>query len=124
MTGKFSLALLLALAVVLAPLPTFSLGAEIVSGATSGKAIKASCCTRMSCCAKTSCCKMPAKNGSPIVPPLARRSTSANTNPIIAPTAASIFVAANFPSAQYPKTDLDFSAHSPPVLALICVRLI
>jgi hypothetical protein len=117
MSGKITLALLLALTIVAAPLPA-SARTCILSNTATAKACKPACCANMSCC------DISPSNTAPAAPPVAKSSDNSDITLFVAPTATMRVAAVDFPPVRLTHSDADFFAHSPPILALNCARLI
>ena len=117
MGAKITFSVLLALTVLAAPLPA-SARTCILSNTASDKACKMACCANMSCCA------MSQNNTVPATPPLAKSADQSDSNLILAPAAAATIAVLDFPSFKANISLADFSAHSPPILALNCALLI
>jgi len=77
-----------------------------------------------SCCANKTCCATSPKNTAPLSQPLAKADSSYKpvATWIVLPTAVS--PSRQFGTQQFLLTNAASSAHSPPPLALICIRLI
>jgi hypothetical protein len=67
---------------------------------------------------------MSRSNTAPTAPPLAKNGSHDQSNVIIAPAIRTFVPAQHFPSVVVNIASGDFFAHSPPILALICARLI
>jgi hypothetical protein len=117
MFNRITVALGLAAALCLAPmrLPAQSC---ILSNMPSEKACQPGCCANKTCCAVSE------ENTAPAAQPLAKNDSAAKltaTSPILALAVSPNLAPA---SPQVASPIVDASAHSPPTLALICIRLI
>jgi hypothetical protein len=116
MAGRTALSLLLAMAIVIAPV---SLSARpcILINAPSEKACDAACCANKTCCETSS------KNTSAPSQPLAKAAADQqNIATLLSAVPVAVF---NYIAEEsFFFSSAEGSAHSPPPLALICIRLI
>jgi hypothetical protein len=110
-----SISVLLATAVFVAPmrLPAASC---ILSNAPSEKACLPGCC------ANKACCKTSHKNTTPPAQPFAKSGSDQNVVAIPSTVSAIALIQAAADSSVF--SSAECTAHSPPPLALICIRLI
>jgi len=115
MLSRITISLVLAAALVSAPM-CVSARPCILSNASNPKACQSDCCANKTCCATSP------KNTAPIAQPLAK-SGSNQQNIVTLPAVFS--VAVDQPALESPVfQSAECTAHSPPTLALICIRLI
>src|SRR5213078_698468 len=115
MFSRIAISVVLASALLLsgARLPAASC---ILSNAPSEKA-----CT-MTCCANQTCCETSHQRTGPPVQPLAKASSDQPNIATLCSTVAAVFDQAATELFVFSSAEL--TAHSPPPLALICIRLI
>jgi hypothetical protein len=117
MAGKITVALLAALTIISAPLPA-SARTCILSNAASAQACKPACCANMTCC-KTS-----SSNTAPSNQPVAKSIDDSNAALVFGPIATVSISIVDLPLVSIQTSKPNFFAHSPPILALVCARLI
>jgi hypothetical protein len=79
---------------------------------------------KMGCCGNKTCCAVSKKNNAPVSPPL-YKSGDVNQQPVIGFVSVPIIdLMAEAISAQPVGVSVPLRAHSPPLLATTCIRLI
>ena len=76
------------------------------------------------CCANKTCCVTSSKNTAPSSQPLAKNDSASATNTICPPTGFVVLLHQLTEDCSVTRTDLTFTAHSPPRLPLLCTFLI
>src|ERR1700682_2183911 len=77
----------------------------------------------MGCCANKSCCETSQKNTAPATQPLAKSGVDQQIN-LISPSSV-VIATLHQDLIEFPAfSSAEWTAHSPPPLALICIRLI
>jgi hypothetical protein len=90
----------------------------ILSSTPAEKACQSSCCANKTCCATSP------KNTAPLSQPLAKADSGYKLNATWIALAAAISPSREFGGQRFLLFNAESSAHSPPTLALICIRLI
>jgi hypothetical protein len=90
----------------------------ILPSAVSQKACQSSCCANKTCCATSS------KNTAPTSQPLAKADSSYKLNATSIAVPADVSPGREFGTQRFALFNAASGAHSPPMLALICIRLI
>ena len=116
MRSKISLAVMVAIALIIAPMK-LPAAACTMSSVASEKACESGCCANKACCATSQ------KKTPPPVQPLAQ-SVSDQQNIATLASTVSVTVFDQAATQLFVFSSADFRAHSPPPLALICIRLI
>jgi len=116
MLSRIMISVALAVALVGAP-ARISARSCILVDAPTQKACQAACC------ANNTCCETSPKNTSPPAQPLVK-SGSDQGNIATLPSPVALAVLNYAPTESFVFSSPDCAAHSPPPLALICVRLI
>ena len=117
MASRIAVSLLLAMTIVLAP-ARLSARPCVLSNVPSEKACEISCCANKTCCATSP------KNTSAPSQPLAKSHSIAKLDAASAATLISILPSHTTGTEQFSHFFASYYAHSPPTLALICIRLI
>ena len=115
MRMRITLAVMLAIAVVITPL-RLPAATCILSQAPSQQACKSGCCANMSCCITSH------QNTSPVSQPLAKNGTYHDL--AVAPTDFTVIERLPLDSQSSARGAISPCEHSPPALALIGIRLI
>jgi hypothetical protein len=79
---------------------------------------------KSSCCANKTCCAASTKNKSTPSQPLAKADSSYKLNATWVALATAVLPSREFGAQHFPLSNAASGAHSPPPLALICIRLI
>jgi hypothetical protein len=116
MLNRIMISVVMAAALIAAPV-SVSARSCILVNASSQKACQPGCCANKACCATSK------KNTAPIFQPLAKSASAQQDIATLPPAVAFVGLC---PAARTLSvfSSRDCTAHSPPTLALICIRLI
>jgi hypothetical protein len=117
MLSRFAFSLLLAITLPLAATP-LSARSCILSNVASEKACKPGCCANKTCCATST------RNKSTPSQPLTKADSSYKLDATCAALPAAISASREYATELFQLFNTASSGHSPPTLALICIRLI
>jgi hypothetical protein len=90
----------------------------ILSSAPAQKACQSSCCTDKTCCVAAP------KNTAPLSEPLAKADSGYKVNATFVTLPTAVSPTLEFGAQRFLFSNAASGAHSPPTLALICIRLI